>query len=147
MLVKPLPLGKPMRLLLTVGLLLVAGCAGSLYTHFAGPTAKPPAEVYDCVKEQLKTLGYARKQFDEQQRWYLAEKATKEAVSSGLYEKTLHVLETRVKQSNGTTATLDIIARTYDVFATARGEDRQERKASERVLLDARTLGQACSAP
>lgn len=134
-----------MRVPATLALALVTGCAGSLYNHYAGPAVKPAAEVYECVKDQMKTLGYTRKQFNEQDRWYLAEKVTHEEVSSGLYKQTVHVLDTRVKQTAANPATLDIVARTFDVFATARGDDRQERKAAERVQADARTLGQACT--
>lgn len=140
------PQGSPMRMLVTVGLLLTSACASSLYNHYAGPAAKAPADVYECVKEQMKSLGYARKQYDDTARLYIGEKVTRESVSSGLYKETIHQLETRVKESGGA-AELDIIARTYDIFATARGDDRQERKASERVQLDARNLGQACTAP
>lgn len=134
-----------MRRLLPFALILASGCSGTLYTHYAGPVASQPNDVYACVQEQMKTLGYTRKQFNESERWFVGEKITKEGVSSGLYKQTIHTIDTRVKPSANGPATLDIIARTFDEFATARGDDRQERKASERVQIDARTLGQACA--
>jgi hypothetical protein len=126
-------------------LLLATGCASTLYSHYAGPVTTPPAEVYACVQEQMKTLGYNRKQYNEQERWFLGTKVSKEPNSSGLYRETVNTLDTRVKVNKSGAASLDIVARTYDIITTARGDDQQERKASERVQNDARTLGLACS--
>ena len=127
-------------------LLLSTACANTvLYSRFAGPVTGSPEEVYACVVAQLKTMGYRRTQYDETARWYMAEKIVKNQVSSGLYRHTLEVLDSRVKSAESGGATLEITARTFDEFASARGEDRQERKASDRVQLDARTLGQACA--
>jgi hypothetical protein len=134
-----------MRRSLPLLLGLAAGCAGTLYSHYAGPTSSSADEAYACVQAQLKTLGYSRKQYDESKRWFVAQKITKEPSSSGLYRQTIEVLDTRVVATDQGAATLDITARTYDQYATARGEDQQERKASDRVQIDARTLGQACA--
>lgn len=126
-------------------LLLGAGCAGTLYSHFAGPSASSADVTYDCVQAQLKTLGYSRTQYNDSNRWFVAQKVTKEPSSSGLYRQTLEVLDTKVNMSSDGKATLDIKASTYDQYATARGTDQQERKASDGVQADARTLGQACT--
>jgi hypothetical protein len=126
-------------------LALSVGCSGTLYQSYAGPANGTPDEVYACVQEQLKTLGYGRTQFDSSERWYVAQKISRETNSSGLYRQTLDVLDTKVKSSAQSRVTLEIAAHTYDQYANARGDDRQERAASDRVQADARTLGAACT--
>jgi hypothetical protein len=133
-----------MRFPLLLGLTLTTACSSALYSRFAGPANSPADEVYACVQAQLKTLGYQRTQYDESARWYAAQKIVTNQDASGLYRHTIEVLDTKVKSDATGPATLEITARTYDEFANARGQDRQERKASDRVQLDARTLGQAC---
>ena len=134
-----------MRLSHLLVLSLATACSATLYSRYAGPAAGTPDEVYSCVQGQLKTLGYVRAQYDSAAKWYLAKKIVKDQVSSGLYRHTIEMLETKVKVSNEGEPTLDITARTFEEFATARGEDQQERKASDRVQIDARTLGKACA--
>jgi hypothetical protein len=126
-------------------LLLATACASALFSRYAGPVTGPPEDVYACVVAQLKTMGYQRTQYDETARWYMAQKIVKDQVSSGLYRHTIEVLDSRIKSAESGGTSLEITARTFDEFANARGEDRQERKASDRVQLDARTLGQACA--
>lgn len=133
-----------MRFPALFALLLMAGCAGTLYSHYAGPVEGNADEAYACVLEQLKQLGYSRTQFDQGAHWFVAQKVTKEPSSSGLYQQTVNVLDTKVNVSKAGDILLDIKARTYDQYATARGNDQQERKAGDRVQADARTLGQAC---
>lgn len=134
-----------MRLPLLLGLTLTGACAGTLYSRFAGPVTAPADEAYGCVQEQLKTMGYQRTQFNAGTRWYVAQKSEQLQSSSGLYRKTVHVLDTQVKSDDAGHSTLEITAHTYDEYANAKGVDREERKAAERVMLDARALGQACA--
>lgn len=129
---------------LLLGLLLTSGCAGTLYSRFAGPVTTPPDVVFNCVQTELKSLGYVRTQYNDATRWYVAQRTEQNQVSSGLYRRTVHVLDTQVKPE-GTGSQLEITAHTYDEFANAKGNDRDERKAADRVLLDAKALGQACS--
>jgi hypothetical protein len=133
-----------MRLSILLGLTLTTACSGALYSRFAGPASRPADQVYACVQAQLKELGYSRTQYDDSARWYAAQKIVTNQNASGLYRHTIEVLDTKVKSEGSGPATLEITARTLDEFANARGQDRQERKASDRVQLDARTLGQAC---
>ena len=134
-----------MRVSMPLALLFLAGCAGTLYSHFAGPSNNTADGTYACVQNQLKTMGYSRTQYNEGSRWYVAQKIVKESNPSGLYRQTLETIDTKVNTTSDGKATLDIKARTFDQYATARGDDQQERKASDRVQLDARALGQACT--
>lgn len=134
-----------MRRPLILGLLLSLGCAGTMYSRFAGPVTSPPDEVYGCVQAQLKTMGYQRTQYNDGTRWYVAQKNEQVQSSSGLYRKTVHVLDTQVKSDGAGQSSLEIVAHTFDEYANAKGTDRDERKAADRVLVDAKTLGQACA--
>ncbi len=132
-----------MRVYAPLALLLAAGCAGTLYSSFAGPATSPPDAVFACVQAQTKELGYARTQYNEKTRWYVAQRTEQNQVSSGLYRKTLHVLDTQVKEGASGTELL-ITAHTYDEYTNAKGTEREERKAAESTVRDARLLGQAC---
>lgn len=135
-----------MRAFAPLALAAAMGCASTLYGHFAGPAAGTADEAYACVQSQLKTLGYSRTQYKEETRWFVAQKNSVENNSSGLYRQTQNVLDTKVNIDKNGAPSLDIKARTFDTYATAKGDDRQERKASDRVQLDAKALGQACAA-
>ncbi len=126
---------------------LLAACAGTQYSTFKGASTTAPDDVYTCVQEQMKTLGYRRTQYDGLERWFVGQKETVDpTIASGMYRKTLHILDAKVRpDATGTTA-LEIIARTYDEYSNQRGLDRQERKASELVRRDAQTLMQSCGA-
>jgi hypothetical protein len=125
--------------------LLLTGCASTLYSHYAGPVQGTADEAYACVQAQLKELGYARNQYNPGNHWFLAQKISQEQSSSGLYRHTLNVLDTKVTVSKSGVVSLDIKARTYDQYASVKSDDAQERKASDRVQLDAQTLGQVCA--
>lgn len=135
-----------MRVPASLTLLVLAGCAGTLYSHYAGPAEGNVDEAYACVQEQLKQLGYARVQFNQGTHWFVAQKVTQEQSSSGLYQQTVSVLDTKVNLAKSGEVILDIKARSYDQYATARGNDKQEEKAGDRVQADARVLGRACAA-
>jgi hypothetical protein len=134
-----------MRVPASITFLMLTGCAGTLYSHYAGPAQGTADEAYACVQAQLKELGYVRSQYNTSTRWILAQKSRQEPSSSGLYRQTLEVLDTKVDVSKDGVVSLEIKARTYDQYATVKSDDAQERKASDRVQIDARTLGQACT--
>lgn len=132
--------------LLTAALLILAGCSGSLYTSLAGTTTATPTDAYSCVEGQLKTLEYKRTQYNAKEQWIIAERPNPEEAARGPnVRKTVDVLEVYVKPDPSGSTGLVVQARTFDEFANSRGVDRQERKSTNRVLADARKLGQACA--
>lgn len=127
-------------------LLLAAGCTGgALYQSYAGPIPSAPTAAYSCVGEALTKQEYRRTQFNPTDGWYLAEKARQSQNASGLYRKTVDVLDVKVKPSADGGSALTIDAHTYEEYANARGVDRQEQKASDVVKRDAQLLARACS--
>ena len=45
-------------------LLLPAGCGGTLYLAMNGTSPRPPAEVFDCVRQQIPVLGFDQASLD-----------------------------------------------------------------------------------
>lgn len=134
-----------MRVLSVVLLAAVTGCSGALYQSYAGPVPSSPKETYTCVAEQLTKQEYRRTQFNPEEGWYLAEKGRQGQNASGLYRKTLDVLDVKVKTAAAGGSDLEITAHTYEEYANARGVDRQEQTASDIVKRDAQLLARACS--
>ena len=135
---------KSRVLLLSVSLL--AACSSAMLLTLQGSSSAAPDDVYTCVQEQFKTLGYRRMQYDALERWFVGQKEeTDGGVASGQYRKTLNILDTRVRPDAAGTTTLEITAKSLEEYSNARGIDRQERKPTNQVKLDARTLQQACA--
>lgn len=134
-----------MKLSLPLLACLALGCAGSLVSTTQTAATAAPDDVYACVQAKLKDMGYNRSQFDATERWYVAEKPDPEVhVPSGLYRRTMMVLDTRVRPDASGNTVLEITARAYDEFDSARGLDKPERQVTNRAKLDAQTLQQAC---
>lgn len=125
---------------------LLAGCAGSLVSTTRGSSSAAPDDVYACVQNQFKTLGYTRIQYDALERWYVAHKPDEDArVPSGLYRKTMNVIDTRVRPDASGATVLEITAKSYEEYVNARGVDQQERQVTQRARLDAQALQRACA--
>lgn len=135
-----------MRRFAALLLLVLPACAGRLYSATKTSTSGAPDDVYQCVQNQFKTMGYRRIQFDAMDRWFLAEKEEAGVqVSSGLYRKTWMTLDTRVRPNADGTTVLEITAHSYQEYASARGPDRTEQPVSSRAKLDAKALHEACA--
>lgn len=136
------------RVLLPLAALLAA-CTATLYSTVQGASTAVPDDAYTCVQNQMKTLGYRRTQYDALERWYVGQKEEVDpTVASGLYRKTVHVLDTKVRPDASGSTAIEITAKTFEEYSNQRGVDLQEKKASALVKRDAQTLVQACaSAP
>ncbi len=135
-----------MRRLTALLLIALPACSGTLYNTTRANTSGAPDDVYQCVQNQLKTMGYRRMQYDAMDRWYLAEKEeTGVQVSSGLYRKSWITLDTRVRPNADGTTGLEITAHSYQEYASARGPDRTEQPVSTKAKLDAKSLHEACA--
>lgn len=127
-------------------LALLAGCGSTLYSTSTAVAPAAPDDLYSCVATQLGKMGYRRMQYDTIERWFVAERVDGEGqVASGNFRRTVLVMDTKVKNDNGTSL-LTVISHTYNEFVTTRGNNREEVPASSRAKLDAQTLQQACAA-
>lgn len=135
---------KPSALLAACTLL--AGCGGTLVSTTRTSSSAAPDDLFDCVQNQLKTMGYNRMQYDALERWYVAQKPDPDTrVPSGLYRGTKNVLDTKVRPDASGATVLEITAKSFDEYTNARGTDSQERPVTERAKLDAQALQQACA--
>ena len=129
-------------------LALVTACAGTLYSTLQGSTSKTPPDAYDCVRNQLKEMGYRQMQYDISDRWVLSQKVDTTAhVSSGLYRRTLNKLEVRVEPDASGDSRIAIKARSFDEYTNAEGAYLDERRATDVVMQDAAELIKGCGTP
>jgi len=137
-----------MRRFLTVLLAsTLVGCAGgTLYTSLAGVSSVAPTDAYVCAEKQLQLLEYRRAQYDNKALFIIGERRNDDEAGHGAtFRKTLDILEVYVKPGSSATSELSVKARTFDEQSNSQGVTRDERKSSNRVLADARKLGQACA--
>lgn len=131
---------------LLVACTLLAGCGGTLVSTTRTSSSAVPDDLFACVQNQLKTMGYNRLQYDALERWYVAQKPDPDTrVPSGLYRGTKNVLDTKVRPDASGSTVLEITAKSFDEYTNARGTDSQERQVTERAKLDAQILQQACA--
>ncbi len=135
------------RTLTAVFAVALAGCAGgSLYTTLAGASNVAPSDAYTCAEKQLQVLEYRRTQYDNKALFIIGEKRNDDEAGQGTtFRKTIDILEIYVKPGTSGTSDLTVKARTFDELGNTQGIVREERKSSNRVLADARKLGQACA--
>ncbi len=133
----------PYRLLV---LLLAAGCARTLYAAYASTSPRAPDDVYRCLQDELRKLGFGRSQYDAGSRWIRAQRVDSTSqVSSGLYRRTVDLIEARARpDANGNTS-IELKVQSFDEFATTRGFTQEERPASGAARRDAQRVGLACS--
>ncbi|HXG45836.1 MAG TPA: hypothetical protein VNJ71_13885 [Gemmatimonadales bacterium] len=126
--------------------LLFAGCARALYAAYVSTSPRAPDDVYGCVQEQLRKLRFSRTQYDTGDRWIVAQRIDSTGqVSSGLYRRTVDVIEARARPDASGNTTIELKVRTFDEFATTRGLTQEERPASAAAKREAQQLALACS--
>ena len=136
---------RPPRLVLTVFLLLPAGCGSTLYLTMKGTSPRPPAEVSDCVKSQLKVLGYTLTSVDVKDQRISARKSDDETqVSDTRLEKNYDRLSIEVGKSGDGGAQLSVGAHTFSRVSTHAGPWETEQEASPAVKAAAQALLEAC---
>lgn len=135
----------PLRLASTAFLLLPGGCGGTLYLTMKGTPPGPPAEVFDCVKNQFKVLGYTVISVDVKDQRIAARKSDDETeVSDTRLEKNFDRLSIEVGKSADGGAQLTIGAHSFSRVASKAGPWQTEIEASPAVKAAAQALLDAC---
>lgn len=130
---------------LLLSLLTLAGCAGTLYSSSKATVTGTPDDTFTCVQEQLKQLGYQRRNYDTQERWYVGQKVDPAArVADVRFRQRFERLDTRVRPDASGGTSIEIKAQTIDQYGDQQGLTETERTASTQVKLDARTVVEAC---
>ena len=130
---------------LWTGALLLAGCSQRLATPVNVRTSAGPEETFDCVKKQLKELGYKQSSIDVDARRVNATKIDdKTRRADTQFRRMLNKLEVEVSpQADGQTGMM-VVGRTFADYTTQRGPTEVEEKASNEVRTAQQQLVERC---
>jgi hypothetical protein len=130
---------------LLAGALLLAGCGGHLASPVNARTSAGPEETFDCVKEQLKELGYKQNSIDTDARRITATKIDQKTRRSDTqFRRILNKLEVEVApQADGQTG-IQVTGRTFAEYTTQRGPTEVEEKASDEVRAAQQQIVERC---
>jgi hypothetical protein len=128
-----------------VAVLLSLGCGSTLYLAANGRSARPPVEVFDCVKSQIPVLGYTQTSIDVESHRITARKHDREArFADTRFQRMIERLTIEIGSAAGGGAQLRIDAHTFAELATQRGPTEIEQEASPAVRAAAQKLLEAC---
>jgi hypothetical protein len=130
---------------LLAGALLLVGCGGHLASPVNARTSAGPEETFDCVKEQLKELGYKQNSIDTDARRITATKIDQKTRRSDTqFRRILNKLEVEVApQADGQTG-IQVTGRTFAEYTTQRGPTEVEEKASDEVRAAQQQIVERC---
>jgi hypothetical protein len=133
------------RHVLTVFLLLSAGCGGTMYLSVDGKSPRPPVEVFDCVKSQVQVLGYTQASIDVDAHRLTARKNDWDTrIADTQFRRMVDRLSIEVGKPADGSAPLKIKAHTFALLDTHRGPTEVEQEASQGVRAAAQALLEAC---
>jgi hypothetical protein len=130
---------------LWAGALLLAGCAQRLATPVSGRTSSGPEPTFDCVKQQLKELGYRQSSIDVDAHRISGTKIDdKTRRADTQFRRMLNRLDVEVApQADGQTS-IEVSGRTFAEYITQRGPTEVEEKASNEVRTAQQQLVERC---
>jgi hypothetical protein len=130
---------------LWAGALLLAGCAQRLATPITARTSAGPEETFDCVKLQLKELGYRQSSIDVDAHRISGTKIDdKTRRADTQFRRMLNKIDVEVApQADGQTSIV-VKGRTVAEYATQRGPTEVEEKASDEVRMAQQQVAERC---
>jgi hypothetical protein len=125
--------------------LLLAGCAQRLATPISASTSAGPEATFDCVKQQLKELGYRQSSIDVDNHRVSGTKIDdKTRRADTQFRRMLNKIDVEVApQADGQTG-IAVTGRTFAEYATQRGPTEVEEKASDEVRTAQQQLVERC---
>ena len=142
----------PPRFLLTpfiVGL-AVAGCAGGTRTtSLSGASPVPAPDAFECLRNQLKSTGFAQTSYDADELRITARKYDETVRRPDVtFRRLVDRLEMQVAPGTGNAITnIAVDAKTFAEYNTHRGPTEEQEKTSVTAQTAAQTLIQKCSQP
>ncbi len=125
-------------------MLLSAGCGSTLYLVANGASPRPPAEVFDCARDQVLALGYKLESADTDEHRITARKDDWETkMADTQFRRMVERLSIEIRKDEAG-AQLKIAAHTFAELITQRGSTETERSASPAVREAAQKLLEAC---
>lgn len=130
---------------LWAGALLLAGCAQRLATPVSARTSAGPDQSFECVKQQLKELGYKQTSIDVDARRIGATKIDdKTRRADTQFRRMLNKIDVEVApQADGQTG-IEVQGRTFAEYTTQRGPTEVEEKASDEVRTAQQQVVERC---
>ncbi|HEV7366725.1 MAG TPA: hypothetical protein VGN76_12835 [Gemmatimonadales bacterium] len=130
---------------LWAGALLLAGCSQTLATPITAKTSAGPDATFDCVKQQLKELGYKQSSIDEDARRIIATKIDEKTRRPDTqFNRIRNRIEVEVApQADGQTS-IQVKGRTFAEYTTQRGPTEVEEKASDEVRAAQQQVAERC---
>lgn len=125
--------------------LLSSACSATLYLALNGKPASQPAEVFECVKQQIPVIGYSQASLDSEAQRVRAFKYDWESRSADTqFRRRVDRLLVEVKGSPTAPTVLKIEAHTFAEYMTQRGPTEVEESASAGVKTAAQAVLEAC---
>jgi hypothetical protein len=135
--------------LLIVGL-AVAGCGGGVRTtSLSGSSPVPAPDAFECLRNQLKTVGFAQTSYDADELRITARKFDETVRRPDVtFRRLVDRLEIQVAPGTGDAITnIAVDAKTFAEYNTHRGPTEEQEGTSTTAQSAAQTLIQKCSQP
>jgi hypothetical protein len=143
---------SPFQSLLTpfiVGLAIVGCAGGTRTTSLSGTSPAPAPDAFECLRNQLKAVGFAQTSYDTDQLRITARKFDETVRRPDVtFRRLVDRLEIQVAPGTGNAITnIAVDAKTFAEYNTHRGPTEEQDKTSTTALSAAQTLIQKCSQP
>ena len=127
------------------GFVVLAGCAHAYASPTEVRTSAAPQAVFDCVKQQVGTLGYKPSSIDTDELRVNATKADLTTRRSDTqFRRILNKLQVDIGPEADGQTSLKVVPQTFGEYTTQRGPTEVEEKPSKDVTSDAQKLMEAC---
>jgi hypothetical protein len=132
-------------------LVVLAGCGAGqpLVTSLAGTSPLPAPDAFSCLRDQLKTTGFAQTSYDVDDMRLTARKNDDTARRPDVqFRRLIDRIEFEVRPGTGDAVTeITGEAKTFAEYSTQRGPTEEQQKPSETAENAVRALIKKCSAP
>jgi hypothetical protein len=128
-----------------MGARLLAGCGGHLATPVTATSSAAPDQTFDCVKQQLKELGYKQSSIDVDAHRITATKIDETTRRPDTqFRRMLNRVEVEVApEANGQTS-IQVTGHTFAEYTTQRGPTEVEEKSSDDVRAAQQQIVERC---
>ncbi len=128
---------------------LLAGCGGNLGAAYDVGTGTPAPDVFACVRDSLRTVGFRQTSNDVDDYRLTAVRYDDEARRADVqFRRLVERLEFEVAPGTGEAMTrVTATAKTFAELATQRGPTEQQEKTSQSTREAAESLMKKCTSP
>jgi hypothetical protein len=130
--------------------LALSGCGGAVRTtSLTGTSPTPAPDAFECLRTQLKTVGFAQTSYDSDELRITARKFDETVRRADVnFRRLVDRLEIQVAPGTGDAITqIAVDAKTFGEYHTHRGPTEEQEKTSTTAQSAAQTLIQKCSQP